>query len=115
MTGDWFRPLPHKAKRHYHVGTVYLDGHWLKEAASKEDVLAPATDDALWFGEVDEKHTTLHAQFKGIDPNDHTIEINVREAVFYPEKTGINYITVRGFTMEHAAPTGRPPPPSRSG
>jgi alpha-N-arabinofuranosidase len=109
VRGDWFRPLPHDAKRRYHVGTVYLDGHWLKEAASLEDVLASATDDTLWFGEVDEKHTTLHAQFKGIDPNEHTIEINVREAVFYPEVTGINYITVRGFTMEHAAPNWAPP------
>ncbi len=109
VAGDWFRPLPEKSGRKYHVGTVYLDGHWLKEAASLEDVLKPAGDDALWFGEVDEQNTTIYAQFKGIDPNEHTIEINVREAVFYPETTGINYITVRGFTMEQAAPNWAPP------
>jgi len=109
VTGDWFTPLPRKSGRNYHVGTVYLNGHWLKEAATLAKVLEPAAEDALWFGEVDEKHTTLYAQFKGMNPNEHTIEINVREAVFYPESEGINYITVRGFTMEHAAPNWAPP------
>lgn len=109
VAGDWFRPLPRKSGRVYHTGTVYLDGHWLKEAASKEDVLAPAGEDVLWFGEVDEETTTLYAQFKGVDPNERLVEINVREAVFYPEQTGINYITVRGFAMEHAAPNWAPP------
>ena len=109
VSGDWFRPLPTKSGRSYHTGTVYLDGHWLKEAANLEAVLGPAGEDALWFSGVDETTTTLHAQFKGIDPNQRTVEINVREAVFYPESTGINYITVRGFTMEHAAPNWAPP------
>lgn len=58
---------------------------------------------------MDEGTTTLYAQFQGIDPNERTVEINVREAVFYPEKTGINYLTVRGFTLEHAAPNWAPP------
>jgi hypothetical protein len=51
-----------------------LDGHWLKEAANKEAVLERAGDEALWFSEVDEKHTTIYAQFKAIDPNQHTVE-----------------------------------------
>lgn len=107
IVGDWFQPIP-KGRR-YHTGTVYLDGHWLKEAASKEEVLAPVGDEALWFGEVDEKTTTIYAQFKDLDPNERTIEINVREAIFYPDTPGINYITIRGFTMEHAAPNWAPP------
>ena len=37
------------------------------------------------------------------------MEINVRQTVFYPEKTGINYITVRGFTLEDAATPWAPP------
>lgn len=109
IAGDWFRPLPRNSGRVYHTGTVYLDGHWLKEAATKGDALSPANDDALWFAEVDARNTTIYAQFKDIDPNEHTIEINAREAVFYPENEGINYITVRGFTMEHAAPNWAPP------
>jgi alpha-N-arabinofuranosidase len=31
------------------------------------------------------------------------VEINVRRTVFYPEKTGINFVTVRGFIMRQAA------------
>jgi len=108
VSGDWFRPLGGR-DRVYHTGEVYLNGHWLKEAASLEAVLEPADGDPLWFAEVDAEHTTIHAQFKGVDPNQQTVEINVREAVFYPANPGINYITVRGFTMEHAANNWAPP------
>ena len=38
-----------------------------------------------------------------------TVEINVRQTVFTPEKTGINYITVRGFTLRNAATPWAPP------
>ncbi|MDP6525378.1 MAG: malectin domain-containing carbohydrate-binding protein [Kiritimatiellia bacterium] len=57
----------------------------------------------LWKAEVDETKTTIWAQFKDLDPNKELVEINVRRSVFYPGKTGQNYITVRGFTMRHAA------------
>ncbi|MCK5174163.1 MAG: carbohydrate-binding protein, partial [Planctomycetes bacterium] len=57
----------------------------------------------LWFSQVDESNTTIWAQFKGVNPNKENVEINVRQSVFYPEEPGINYITVRGFTLEHAA------------
>jgi alpha-N-arabinofuranosidase len=63
----------------------------------------------LWFAKVDETKTTIWAQFKGINPNDTEIEINARKTVFYPDKPGINYITVRGFTMIHAATPWAPP------
>jgi len=109
IAGDWFRPLPKDSGRAYHTGTVYLNGHWLKEAASKKEVFKVAEKEALWFGEVDDKHTTIYAQFKGMDPNKQTIEVNAREAVFYPEQEGINYITVCGFTLEHAASNWAPP------
>lgn len=108
--GDWFRPLPRDRQDIvYHTGEVYLNGHWLKEAESRDAVLEPAGEVPLWFAEVDTQHTTIHAQFRDIDPNQETVEINVREAVFYPEKPGVNYITVRGFTMEHAANNWAPP------
>ncbi|MHC5054738.1 MAG: malectin domain-containing carbohydrate-binding protein [Planctomycetota bacterium] len=57
----------------------------------------------LWKAEVDETNTTIWAQFNDIDPNRELVEINVRQSVFYPDKPGRNYITVRGFTMRHAA------------
>ena len=34
ITGDWFSP---KGRVH-HLGAVYLDGHWLTEAASLDEV-----------------------------------------------------------------------------
>jgi len=66
-------------------------------------------DPGLWFAEVDDKSTTIWAQFKGVNPNEKGVEINVRQAVFYPRETGRNYITVRGFTLEHAATNWAPP------
>lgn len=58
---------------------------------------------SYWFSEVDEKNTTIWAQFNTLNPNQETVEINVRQSVFYPDEPGINYITIRGFTMRHAA------------
>jgi len=63
----------------------------------------------LWFAQVDASDTTLWAQFKDVNPNETEVEINVRQAVFYPEKPGVNYLTVRGFTMMHAATPWAPP------
>jgi alpha-L-arabinofuranosidase len=103
--GDWFSP---NGRRH-HTGAVYLDGKWLAEAASLEDVMKTMGIEALWFGQVNKENTTIWAQFKEIDPNRREVEINVRQTVFYPEKTGIDYITVRGFTLEDAAAPWAPP------
>ena len=63
----------------------------------------------LWYGKVDETTTTIWAQFKGIDPNTQLVEVNARPTVFYPDKPGRNYITVRGFIMRHAATNWAPP------
>ena len=37
------------------------------------------------------------------------MEINVRQTVFTPEKTGINYLTMRGFDLRNAATPWAPP------
>jgi alpha-N-arabinofuranosidase len=103
--GDWFDRLG----RDHHTGAVYLNGEWLTEAAKPDDVLGPQGATPLWFGRVEKDNTTIWAQFKGVNPNQEQVEINVRRTVFYPEKTGINYITVRGFTMKHAATPWAPP------
>jgi hypothetical protein len=68
-----------------------------------------AVDTDLWFAEVGEESTTIWAQFPNIDPNAALVEVNARPAVFYPEQPGVNYITVRGFTMRHAATQWAPP------
>ena len=107
IRGDWFKPM----KRQHHTGAVYLNGDWLVEAAKLKDVLvgAKAKSTALWFAQVDSTKTTIHAQFKGVNPNERQVEINVRRTVFYPAKPGINFITVRGFTLCHAATPWAPP------
>jgi len=105
LRGDWF--WDHG--RTNHTGAVYLNGEWLIEAARMEDVLKPVGKDPVWFGKVDQANTTIWAQFKGMNPNEQQVEINVRRTVFYPEKPGMNYITVRGFTMRHAATPWAPP------
>ncbi len=103
--GDWFDG---KGRAH-HTGAVYLNGDWLLEAAKLDDVLKPIGNAPLWFGQVDASNTTLWAQFKGINPKEQLVEINARQTVFYPKKTGVNYLTVRGFMMEQAATPWAPP------
>jgi alpha-L-arabinofuranosidase len=105
INGDWFIPKG----RDHHTGSVYLNGHWLTEAINREEVLKPATQQPLWFARVDETNTTIWAQFGDADPNIAGVEINVRQTVFYPENPGINYITVRGFNLMHAATPWAPP------
>ena len=63
----------------------------------------------LWFAQVDASSTTIWAQFPRVNPNEQLVEINVRRTVFYPDQPGRNYITVRGFTMRHAATPWAPP------
>jgi len=103
--GDWFNPRG----RNHHTGAVYLNDHWLTEAASLDDALKAVGGTPLWFGQVDTTNTTIWAQFGQVNPNEAEVEINVRQAVFYPAKPGVNFITVRGFTMMHAATPWAPP------
>ena len=103
--GDWFHPISRK----HHTGAVYLNGEWLMEAPKIDDVLKPIEKNAFWFGQVDKEKTTIWAQFKGVNPNENLVEINVRQTIFYPASQGINFITVRGFTMRQAATPWAPP------
>ncbi len=105
IRGDWFDP---KGRVH-HTGAVYLNGDWLIEATKLEDVLEPVGKNPLWFAKADATNTTIYAQFKGANPNEQLVEINVRQTVFYPDKPGRNYITVRGFVLQHAATPWSPP------
>jgi alpha-N-arabinofuranosidase len=55
------------------------------------------------------------AQFNNTDPNKDMVEINVRPTVFYPDNPFTNFITVRGFTMQHAATNWVPPTAEQMG
>lgn len=103
MKADWFYPLD----RDHHTGAVYVNGDWLIEAASLEEVMKNTGN--CWFAKVDDRNTTIWANFGGFNPNEERVEINARQTVFYPDQPGRNYITVRGFTMRHAATPWAPP------
>lgn len=109
--GDWFEP---KGRPH-HTGAVYLDGEWLTEAARLDDVLKPAGAAPLWFAEVGPESTTIWAQLGAIDLKARLVEINVRPAVFFPAKTGVDFITVRGFILRQAATNWAPPTAGQPG
>ncbi|HEV2577900.1 MAG TPA: right-handed parallel beta-helix repeat-containing protein [Acidobacteriaceae bacterium] len=109
--GDWFDAVG----RTHHTGAVYLNGDWFVEAASVDEVLHTKSKTPLWFGQVNENTTTIWAQFEGVDPNQQLTEINVRQTVFYPEKTGIDFITVRGFMLRRAATPWAPPTAEQKG
>ena len=101
-TGDWqdWASFPAKIKRVSGVQPLCLVFRGLK---------ATPLNAPLWFAQVDGSNTTIWAQFPRVNPNERLVEINVRRTVFYPETPGINYLTVRGFTMRQAATPWAPP------
>jgi hypothetical protein len=62
-----------------------------------------------WYAEVGEYDTVLYCNFGEYDPKCERVEVSVRKTCFCPEKTGVSYITVRGFEMAHAATPWAPP------
>lgn len=112
--GDWFVDNG----REHHTGEVYLNGQSLFEVPMLEQVLHPqplaltdlkVASTYTWFTESNDSMTYIYANFQGFDPNEALVEINVRPSCFYPDKTGINYLTVRGFQMSQAATQWAPP------
>jgi hypothetical protein len=108
ITGDWFTD---KGRPH-HTGEVYLNGKALFETNLLEQILRPERNNEIrdsegstytWFCESDGRNTYIYANFHDKDPNRELVELNVRESVFYPDRPGRNYITVRGFRLAHAA------------
>jgi alpha-N-arabinofuranosidase len=106
-TGDWqqWKSFTAKLKPVGGVRSLCLVFRSRPSDAFKDRGLNPQ----LWFAQVDQTSTTIWAQFTGVNPNEQTVEINVRQSVFYPDRPGRNYITVRGFTMRHAATPWAPP------
>ncbi len=101
-----------------HLGEVYLNGKSLYERQSIDDVRNPSVwpnakfpEESLltWYCEVNEVYTIIWANFGDADPRRELVEINVRPYCFWPEKTGRDYITVRGFTLKQAATQWAPP------
>lgn len=120
LSGDWLFDGDLTA----HLGEVYLDGKSLYECGSVEEVRkaeswpeAKYSEDSQlkWHAEVGTETTKIWANFAGKNPRNENVEINVRPHCFWPEKSGVNYITVSGFTLTQASPQWAPPTDSQEG
>jgi len=132
ISGDWML----YPEIYRHTGDVYLNGVSFYEADSLNDVKNPVVRTGAsvvpwtlkfenilhpeqtvyqWYSKVDNENTTIYANFQGADPNKELVEINIRKCCFYPVKTGMNYITVRGFEMAQAACPWAPPTADQPG
>jgi hypothetical protein len=106
--GDWFIG---KGRVH-HTGEVFLNGKSLYEMETLEKVFNPVADTTImdpegstytWYCESDNQNTSIYANFHGFNPNTELVEISTRRTCIYPEKPGINYITISGFHISQAA------------
>lgn len=124
--GDWYEAL---RERQTSLGEIYLNGRALYEAADREQLEEgkertetkefftqvsvkeryPDRTKYLWLAEVKDDRTIVTVNFHEVNPNEELVEANWRKACFYPERTGIDYITVRGFEMCQAATPWAPP------
>lgn len=123
--GDWLVREDYKK----HLGDVYLNGLSFYEANAYEDlfnaklrtevidhwtetvvpIVNPDQTKYVWYAEVTDEFTTIYANFHDVNPNENCVEINVRKSCFSPKKMGVNYVTLRGFEICHAASPWTPP------
>ena len=106
--GDWFIDND----RIHHTGEVFINGKSLYEKETIDKVInsvalkntvAPVDSTYTWYCESDEAYTTIWANFQKYNPNKELIEVSTRRTCFYPEKPGLNYITIKGFHISQAA------------
>jgi len=113
--GDWYFATPNK-----HTGCVFLNDRAMYEAATLEECIGGEVYECSWVPEEsiykwyteqnpDTDETVIYANFHGRNPNEENVEITVRRRCFMPSKTGVGYITVRGFKIDKAATTWAPP------
>lgn len=106
--GDWFNRMG----RIHHTGEVFLNGKSLYEKETLAKVISPVANTQLkdaegstytWYCESDQANTRIWANFHDHNPNGELVEISTRRTVFFPEKPGVNYITISGFHISQAA------------
>ena len=115
IKGDWYF-----GQFVRHTGAVYLNNRQLYETQTLEECLEgkayihswePEWSVYKWYTEQNTEHneTMIYANFQGTNPNEADVDINVRRNCFMPAKTGVDYITVSGFSLNKAATTWAPP------
>ena len=106
--GDWLNDRG----RIHHTGEVFLNEKSLYEMEVLDKVYTPIPNTNIidvegskytWFCENDGANTTIWANFHNYNPNKELVEISARRTCFYPEKPGVNYITISGFHISQAA------------
>lgn len=106
--GDWFEGMG----REHHTGEVFLNNKSLYEKETLDKVLTPVPNEKskdkegstyTWYCENDGVNTTIWANFHTYDPNKELVEISTRPTCFYPEKQGVDYLTIQGFHISQAA------------
>jgi hypothetical protein len=106
--GDWFS----NHGRIHHTGEVFLNGKSMYEKENIEKVYNPVANPYskdsegstyTWYCESHDKNTTIWANFHSFDPNKELVEISTRRTCFYPDKPGINFLTISGFQISQAA------------
>jgi len=111
--GDWYF-----APSVRHAGCVYLNDKMMYETDTveeciKAEIYKQSWDQEFsiykWHADVNNEETIIYANFQGLNPNEENVEINVRRRCFFPDKTGVNYITFSGFKVDKAATTWSPP------
>lgn len=133
MKGDW---LERPSAWDMTLGEVYINGKSMYQAPDEESVQNPTVrttgfgpdwvketepvahpEDTVyqWYAQVGDRATRIWANFQEFDPNTNLVEINVRPTCFYPEHTGVDYITVTGFEMAQAACQWAPPTGDQQG
>lgn len=97
-----------------HCGDVYLNGEAFYEKQTKEEVEKEANS---WYCEVDNvaNVTRIWANFGSANPNKELAEVNYRECIIYPSNQDVNFITISGFSVMHAATAWGPPTSYQSG
>lgn len=115
VKGDWFI-----AYMTAHLGDVFLNEKSMYEVQSLDEVKNPKIYTAswdqpftkyTWYATQDEEknETVFYANFQGLDPNNENVEITARRNCFYPQKEGVGYITLSGFTVSKAGCQWAPP------
>lgn len=115
VSGDWF-------DAHFiaHTGDVYLNNKSMYEVTDIEKVKNPIRSKNSWDADfslytwyscqnTDNNTTEIYANFGKLDPNKENVELSVRKNCFLPEKEGVSYITLSGFTVCKAATQWAPP------
>lgn len=105
--GDWYDNFG----QIHHTGEIFVDDEALFEAPDLKNIKQKDKKERVysWFAAVCENETEIWIYLPGKNPNEHVVEASVRPYCFFPEKEGLNYISVSGLIMEKVATQWAPP------